>query len=83
MADTRYRVTAASITLHPSQLQMAEATPSRPDFSVTPESEWRVRKVVLTEGMLLPADVNPADLAQLLKSGLIEAVKPNTTHHDT
>jgi hypothetical protein len=82
MADTQYRVTAASITLHPSQLKVSEATPSRPDFSVTPEAEWRVTEVRLTEGMLLPADVNPVDIAQLLKSGLIEAVMPDTTHQD-
>jgi hypothetical protein len=86
MADTRYRVTAASITLHPHhphQLQMPEATPSRPDWAVTPEGEWRVQAVRLTQGMLLPADVNPADVAQLLNSGLIEAVQPNASHRDT
>jgi hypothetical protein len=83
MADTRYRVTAASITFRPYQLLMAEATPNRPDWSATPETEWRVREVCLTEGMLLPADVYPADVAHLLKSGLIEEVQPNASHRDT
>jgi hypothetical protein len=89
MADTRYRVTAASITLHPRQLLMPEATPSRrawlrtipgrPAWSMTREANWRVMEVRLTEGMLLPADVNPPDVAQLLESGLIAAVKPEET----
>jgi hypothetical protein len=83
MADTRYRVSAASITLRPYQLLMAEATPSRSDWSATPEAEWRVREVRLTQGMLLPADVYPADVAHLLTSGLIEAVQPDTSHRDT
>ncbi len=87
MADVRYRVTAASITLHPRQVLRPEATPSRrrwlrtipgrPAWSVTPEANWVVMDVRLTEGMLLPTDVNPPDVAQLRRSGLIEAVKPN------
>jgi hypothetical protein len=89
MADTRYRVTAACIMLHPRRMLMPEAMPSRrrrlrtipgrPAWSVTPEAEWLVMEVRLTEGMLLPADVNPPDVAQLLESGLIEAVKPEET----
>jgi hypothetical protein len=48
--------------------------------TVTPEAEWFVVSVRLIEGMLLPADVNAPDVAQLLKSGLIEAVKPEETN---
>ncbi len=87
MTDTQYRVTAASITLHPRQALRPEATPSRrkwirtvpgrPAWSMTSEANWIVTEVRLTEGMLLPVDVNPPDIAQLLKSGLIEAVTLN------
>jgi hypothetical protein len=90
MADARYRVAAASITLHPRQLLMPEAMPNRrawlrtipgrPAWSMTPEAEWRVLEVRLTAGMLLPANVNPPDVAQLLESGLIEAIEPNARH---
>jgi hypothetical protein len=44
---------------------------------MTSEANWIVTEVRLTEGMLLPVDVNPPDVAQLLKSGLIEAVTLN------
>jgi hypothetical protein len=37
-------------------------------------------EVRLTAGMLLPANVNPPDVAQLLESGLIEAIEPNARH---
>ncbi|HZO66281.1 MAG: hypothetical protein ACRDP9_15565 [Kribbellaceae bacterium] len=93
MADTRYRVTAASITLHPRRVLTPEATPSRrkwlrkipgrPAWTVTPEANWLVMEVHLTQGMLLPVDVNPPDVAQLLESGLIEAVKPNAKSRAT
>ncbi|TCO48362.1 hypothetical protein EV646_104179 [Kribbella antiqua] len=79
MADTRYRVTAASITLHPRQLLMPEADErhNRPAWFLSPEAEWRLIEVTLTEGMLLPAAVNPPDVAQLLQAGLIEPVQPD------
>ncbi|WP_328995783.1 CLASP family protein [Kribbella sp. NBC_01245] len=48
----------------------------RPAWTVPSETEWLVREVHVTRGMLLPPSVNPPDVAQLLKAGLIEAVEP-------
>ncbi|GAA1549329.1 hypothetical protein [Kribbella lupini] len=76
MADTRYRVLAASIMLHPRQMLAPEEVAGvRPAWSCPPEAEWLLREVRLTTGMLLPPNVNPVDVAQLLRSGLVEAVE--------
>ena len=77
MDETRYRVTAATIMLHPRQmLTPEEVAHVRPAWTVPPETEWLVREVHVTKGMLLPPNVNPPDVAQLLKGGLIEAIQP-------
>jgi hypothetical protein len=55
MDDIRYRVTAASITLHPRQMLAPEEIKHvRPAWTVPPDTEWLVREVHVTKGMLLP-----------------------------
>ena len=62
---------------------MAAEDPRPTSLDQTPEANWLVMEVHLTQGMLLPVDVNPPDVAQLLESGLIEAVKPNAKSRAT